>query len=456
MGSFVAFTATFAPDARAQQSAPATLTLDQAVAAALANHPRIQGARANEAVAAARVDEAESNKLPDVGVSAQLNRSTGNTPPGAFFSTTGFPPISGAPRGKAFDGGTWQTGVSLYASYDILSIARQAAAVDVAIAGRSESEAATNARRLDIAYQTADSFLATLEAQEAVKAAGMNAGRAKVLAGVVKSLVDQSLRPGADGARADAELALAQTAVIRAEQQRDIRRSQLAEAMGNAAVRAELVPGAILGPADEATPRGVAASPSHPQLIETRATVDRAGQVTRSVELEYLPRVDLVAALWLRGSGLFGSPAAGLVPDIPNWAVGAVASWSFFDIPTIRARARGAVANEAVAAARRDETSLAISGQLSTAAAMLDGAVRIARNTPIALSSARAAEEQATARFRTGLTSVVEVADAQRLLAQAELDDAVARLEVRRAQLLLARAAGDLTPFFVRSRGGAT
>jgi hypothetical protein len=40
------------------------------------------------------------------------------------------------------------------------------------------------------------------------------------------------------------------------------------------------------------------------------------------------------------------------------------------------------------------------------------------------------------------------------VLAQAEIDDAVARLEVRRAQLLLARASGDLGPFFAQARSG--
>jgi hypothetical protein len=47
----------------------------------------------------------------------------------------------------------------------------------------------------------------------------------------------------------------------------------------------------------------------------------------------------------------------------------------------------------------------------------------------------------------------VEVADAERLLTQAEVNDAVARLQVLRADLLVARAAGDLEPFLARVRG---
>jgi outer membrane protein TolC len=63
------------------------------------------------------------------------------------------------------------------------------------------------------------------------------------------------------------------------------------------------------------------------------------------------------------------------------------------------------------------------------------------------LEAARAAERQATARYRAGLASVIDVAEAQRLLTQAEIDDAVARLGVWDAMLILARSIGDLDPF---------
>lgn len=44
--------------------------------------------------------------------------------------------------------------------------------------------------------------------------------------------------------------------------------------------------------------------------------------------------------------------------------------------------------------------------------------------------------------------TVLDVADAERLLTQAEVDNAVARVNVRRAMLLVSRVAGDLEPFF--------
>ena len=78
---------------------------------------------------------------------------------------------------------------------------------------------------------------------------------------------------------------------------------------------------------------------------------------------------------------------------------------------------------------------------------MLNGARRIAANTPIQVSAARTATQQATARYESGLGTITEVAEAQRLLTQSEIDDALARLAVWRGLLGVAAAAGDIQPF---------
>jgi outer membrane protein TolC len=82
----------------------------------------------------------------------------------------------------------------------------------------------------------------------------------------------------------------------------------------------------------------------------------------------------------------------------------------------------------------------------------MKAAIDIAQNTPAERDAARAGESQARARYQNGLTSVMEVAEAQRLLAQAEADDAVARLGVWRALLASAQVRGDLAPFLEHTR----
>ena len=58
--------------------------------------------------------------------------------------------------------------------------------------------------------------------------------------------------------------------------------------------------------------------------------------------------------------------------------------------------------------------------------------------------------EQTQARYRAGLGTILEVADAQRQLTQAEIEAALARLAVWRAELAVAYAQGDLEPFLAR------
>jgi outer membrane protein TolC len=56
------------------------------------------------------------------------------------------------------------------------------------------------------------------------------------------------------------------------------------------------------------------------------------------------------------------------------------------------------------------------------------------------------------ARYQAGLATVVDVADAQRLLTQAEIEDSLARLRVWRALLTLAASQGNLEPFLQEVR----
>jgi outer membrane protein len=88
----------------------------------------------------------------------------------------------------------------------------------------------------------------------------------------------------------------------------------------------------------------------------------------------------------------------------------------------------------------------------------LEGARRVAGNTPIELQSARDTETQVRTRFQAGLATLSDVAEAQSLLVQAETDDALARLAVWNNLASVAAAQGDLQPFIhllqTKTQGG--
>ncbi len=93
---------------------------------------------------------------------------------------------------------------------------------------------------------------------------------------------------------------------------------------------------------------------------------------------------------------------------------------------------------------RTIETGL--QAQFNVAIATLKGAREVAANTPVEVSAARAALDQATARYRAGLSAIDDVAQSQRLLVAARIDDALARLNVWRAKFQVAAVRGDIQP----------
>ena len=123
-----------------------------------------------------------------------------------------------------------------------------------------------------------------------------------------------------------------------------------------------------------------------------------------------------------------------------------------FDIASIRARKQIEAYNERTESAHYDQILQDLTGQSEKAQAILAGARRVAQNTPIELDAARMGEQQANARYRSGLGNIVEVAEAERILTQAEIDDALAKLGVWRALLGVAAAKGDLQPFLQQTQ----
>lgn len=424
------------------------MTLAEAVEYAVAHNPRVSEAAAARLVAQGRTDAARAGLLPDVSIVAQLNRGTGNVVPGPLFSLPGIPNVSGPPRGRTFDSGVFGSTVGAGASWDILLLERQMATVDAALAEEGRAEASIAALKLDVAFSAADRFLATLSRGEVVRAARAGVDRDRVFVQIVKVLTDQALRPGVDLSRAQAELAIAEAQLTRTEQSQAVARIELAQALGDTRMDVRPVPGPFLTgqPASLAAPKTL-----NPLIVESDAAVAAAEKRRQAVRLEYLPRINLCGAIWTRGSGLpnngSSSPADGLVPDTPNWAAGITFAWPILETVGVRARARAEAAKVQSETARRTEIGQLVDAQLLSAAAIADGARRVATETPVALQAARAAETQATARYKSGLATVLEVAEAQRLLTDAEIQDAEARLGVWSGLLLAARAAGDLGPF---------
>jgi outer membrane protein TolC len=154
---------------------------------------------------------------------------------------------------------------------------------------------------------------------------------------------------------------------------------------------------------------------------------------------------------------VFDGGTGGLGLDRANWAAGVeVVFPNLFDFSVLRSRRAAAGALTRAESARYDEAILNVTSQQRAADVMVDAARAVAQNTPVQLKAAQQSEAQARARYDAGLAGIVEVAEAQNLLAGAEYQDAAARVDVWRALLAKAVAQGNLASFIeiLRASGG--
>ncbi len=434
-----------------------SLTLEQAVRRATDRYPSVQVALEQMAAAAAGINLARTGYLPRVDTIGQVNRATRNNVFGLLLPQPVVPSISGPVLGTNSLTNVWGSAVGVLVSWEPFDFGLRQANVGLAESSRKHAEAVLGRTRFDIASAAADAFLTVLAAEQTVRAAQAGVDRARVLGRVVDALVKSELRPGADAARTRAEIALAETQVIQAEQAVAVARAGLAQLLGLEPEEVTALAGPLLElPAQETAVK--AAPGAHPQAIEQNTAIEEAKARERAIARSYFPRFNLQAASYARGTGAnadgsTGGALTGLGPNIQNWALGMTVTFPVLDLPSLKARREIEAHREKAEAARYQQVLEELRGRRERARAAVAGAERVAKQTPVQLDAARAAERQATARYRAGLGTIVDIAEAQRLLTQAEIDDALARLNVWRARLALAAAQGDLGPF-LKAGGG--
>jgi len=456
---FVVVACLCGPAGAIAQTAPTgPLTLNDAVQTALKNYPAIRERRARAQAADEGVGVAKTAYLPRLDMLWQENRATTNNVFGLLLPQGVVPPISGPVLGTRSYDGVWGSAAGVLLSWDAVDFGQRKASVDVARAQSSLAKAQTALAELDVAAAAADAFLSVLAADESVRAARANVDRLQVFADAVRTLVRNQLRPGADESRADAELAIARNQLSQAVQVADVARASLADAIGAAGASIELSAGA-LGTVPQVAV-GPLAPASHPAAQAGQAGVDAVLARERALDRAYFPQLILQSAFAGRGTGADvpgqASLGSGVWPQVANWAVGASITFPAFELFSVNARKRVERQNEIAERARYDQTVQTLTTQDARARALMKAAAEIARNTPVERQAATDAESRARARYQNGLASITEVAEAQRLLAQAEADDALARLGVWRALLAAAQTRGDLGPFLAQTAKPAT
>jgi outer membrane protein len=428
-----------------------TFTIPRALESSLKNYPSIRVSQEQINAAAAAIQLARTAYLPRLDAVAQVNRATRNNVFGLLLPQSVLPSMSGPVIGSNNFGSVWGSAIGGLVSWEPFDFGLRGANVATASAARAQSEAAVKRTQFEVAVATVDAYLTLVAAQETVRAAQAGVDRAQTVVISTTALVGAQLRPGADQSRAEAELAAARTQLIQAQQAIEISRATLSQFIGTDPSQIAVVTGSLveLPPKQEPTALNPGANPV---MVEQVAAVEQARAQLRALERSYFPKFYLQGAAYARGTGAETNGERlgglnGLAPNYQNYALGFTVTFPIFDLPSLRAREAAQSATIRSQAARSEQIAVDLRAQWNRAAAALNGARSIAANTPVQASAARVAVQQATARYQAGLGNIDELAEAQRLLTQAEIDDVLARLSVWRGLLGIATAAGDIQPF---------
>jgi outer membrane protein TolC len=256
--------------------------------------------------------------------------------------------------------------------------------------------------------------------------------------------------------RAGTELDAAQTQLWQAEQSVGAGKAALAQYTGVEARSMEVTSGNLLNLPGEATAASATEVASHPGAREQNAVVEESQARSKILQQTYRPTFELQASGFARGTGALVNGATlggwnGLGPHYFNAGAGFTVNFPVLALPSIRAQQAQEAALGRSASATYRQVLTDLQAQLQAAQATWTQARRIAELTPKEVADARTGFEQASAQYRSGLTTIVAVAEAQRLLAQAEIDDALARLAVWRALLQIQTAQGDITSFLAKA-----
>lgn len=398
--------------------AAAPLTLDEALAMALKQHPQVVGAKENLHGAEARTGQALAGYYPQISIAADWSK-------GRTFLT----PLESIKTTEANIEG-------VYLKQTIFDFGRTAAAVAAARAGSDAAGRAVAVTRQDLALRVKSAFYLVLAAEKQVTAVKETVTARQEIFRQAREFFNQGIRAKVDVARAEANLFAARTSLIRAENNLELARVELATAMGIPTLgdRAVLEPPAAplsLPGRDDALA----------DALHNRAELQQAADLKRAAEAglkaargSYLPVIS--------GTASIGYGARDFPPDGNVWAVGLNLTMPLFSGFSSVEQVREATAGINAVAARQDELRLEIGKEVESARlGEKEAAARIV-STEKEMAAADENRALAEGRYREGVGSIIEVTDAQSQALDARTANIQARFDHDIAVARLARAIG--------------
>jgi outer membrane protein len=421
--------------------------LKEALSYAQAHQPSLRAALDRVSVAQADAQVPRAAWLPRAGAVAEIFGGTTNNTTASYVNVPDVAlPRIGATR--ATDVGAWSPSPSTLAAvsvdqelFDFGRIASQSSAADAVVKIVSQQ---AELERLELALVVKESYFAVQGAKAVLRAAQDGYERTRLHRDWAEAGVKSGLFAPVERTRAEADLARFDVNRMRAEGGVAGTQTLLAAAVGSPERMLDVEDADIAVPPLPPLDQAFADAAAHdPAVLAARARLESEQAVTRAIGAETRPDLLLVGGFSTRAGGATPSSGpetrfGGWLPDVPNWDVGLLLHWPIYD-GVASARQRASSARER--ALQSDLDSVLQQEVAAVERAYVDAQVARAALDALqrSVEAAHANYAQSEARFKAGLGTALELADAESLRTDAEIQLAGGRFALARARAVLAR-----------------
>ena len=395
------------------------LTLGEALKTADKNHPQIEEAAANLSTTEARLGQARASYWPQINLAADWNK--GDT----FLTALG---------------GIKETEVattSVVVRQNLYDFGRTAGAAAAAHGARAAAAEGLTLSRQDVAFRVKAAWHLVLAVERQVEASRKTLAAREGLFRQAEEFFRHGIRSRVEVARSEASLFAGKSLLSKAENNRDLARLELANAMGldSLADRPLAEPEANTDPTPEKLlSLREEALLNRSELKRLSFLKEMATGSLRSARSGYLPT--------LSGTASYGEAAQSLLPEGQVWALGVNLILPVFSGFATQEQVREAEA--AIHGVEAQQKNLRLQVAKEVAAAWLgisEAQDRLATSSKEA-SAAQESQRLATERYREGLGTMIEALDAQAQALSAETAQIQAGYDQRIARARLDRALG--------------
>ncbi|TWH47354.1 TolC family protein [Sporomusa sp. KB1] len=369
-------------------AAPVELSLQDSIEYALKNNPSIQIASEDKKKSEFSVGETQAGKMPTVSLGSGYTYQ-GNSSDDSFSN-------------------------SLRMNWPIYSGGRTEAQIEQAKLGVRTADLNVEKSKQQLILDTTSNYYSVLEAKNMRAVNEESVNNLKAHLNIVQAKYQEGVAAKSEVLRAEVEVANADQNLIKAQNQYELAVADLLTTMNmDAGIELQLK-GELAYQADTRTLAEAIsmAKQNRPEMAQAQVSIDSAQKGIEIAESNKRPTVSLSAST--------GWNDRLLPTDDTNWSVGASASWNVFDAGVTKSKISQAESSVAKAKLQAEQTTDSIEQEVRQSYLNMKEAEKRLSTTQVTVNKANEDLYIAQETYRAGVSTNLDVFDAQLALTQAK------------------------------------